>query len=103
MSTAARVTYRPTTAHTSPTSPGIEAVAADAPGSGYGGLLFFSGAYYKTMQADAPPVHSCAGSFVGGFFVGILVLLISAHLVFKYTRLLDDTLDLAQKHRNPMM
>ena len=38
MSMAELVTYRSKTAHTSPTGPGIEAVAADAPASGYGGV-----------------------------------------------------------------
>jgi hypothetical protein len=37
MSTAELVTYRFKTAHTSPMGAGIEAVAADAPDSGYGG------------------------------------------------------------------
>ena len=32
------MTYRSKTAHTSPTDPGIEAVAADAPDNGYGGV-----------------------------------------------------------------
>ena len=38
MSTAELVTYRSKTAHTSPMGAGIEAVAADAPGGGYGGV-----------------------------------------------------------------
>ena len=38
MSMAESVTYRSKTAHTSPTGPGMEAVAADAPKSGYGGV-----------------------------------------------------------------
>ena len=38
MSTAELVTYRSKTAHTLPTDPGIEAVAADAPANGYGGV-----------------------------------------------------------------
>ena len=38
MSTAELVTYRSKTAHTSPMGAGIEAVAADAPDGGYGGV-----------------------------------------------------------------
>lgn len=54
---------------------------------------------------EQPPhvVHSCSGSFVGGFFVGILVIILTLHLMFKYTRSLDDLLAMAEKHRKPDM
>ena len=52
-------------------------------------------------QPASHGVHSCSGSFVGGFFVGILVIVLTIHLMFKYTRILDDLLAMAEKHRTP--
>lgn len=62
---------------------------------------FFVCSTGKMEQPASHVVHSCSGSFVGGFFVGILVIVLTLHLMFKYTRILDDLLAMAEKHRKP--